>query len=192
MNDTFLESELFWCHMISRSHQWMVPAAEHHVWNHIIIALGVGACTRLLNTYAWLHALWSPRQYIKSIINIWTNLSTSPLHNYWRLQSRLLTYQSWTYTDSWIMTHIITVRLRGMNHSLAHWDKIYTCATGQSLLLLFLQTTPPPQKKERKITKKISSIEVEKAKELKGNKHIPPKSQRWKNVFLVCLCLMHL
>lgn len=77
------------------------------------------------------------------------------------------------------MTHIISARLKGMNRSLVHWDKnIYTCVTGQSLLFcgMFFFFIQIPKKREEQ--KMFSSIEVEKAKELKGNKHIPPKSQR--------------
>lgn len=42
-------------------------------------------------------------------------------------------------------------------------------------VLFFLQYNSP--KKEKEQQKMFSSIEVEKTKELKGNKHIPPKSQ---------------
>lgn len=42
-------------------------------------------------------------------------------------------------------------------------------------VFFFFNTILP--KKEKEQQKMFSSIEVEKAKELKGNKHIPPKSQ---------------
>lgn len=41
--------------------------------------------------------------------------------------------------------------------------------------LFFFQYNSP--KKEKEQQKMFSSVEVEKTKELKGNKHIPPKSQ---------------
>ncbi len=60
------------------------------------------------------------------------------------------------------MTHFITVRLRGMNHSLAHWYKnIYMCDWAESFVLeplcrvlLFFSKHPPSQKK-RKRTKNV-------------------------------------
>lgn len=81
------------------------------------------------------------------------------------------------------MTHIISARLRGMNHRLVHWDKKYIYVQLRSLLFwshcvvvcCFSPYNSPQKEKEQQ--KMFSSIEVEKAKELKGNKHIPPKSQ---------------
>ncbi len=66
------------------------------------------------------------------------------------------------------MTHFITVRLRGMNHSLAHWYKnIYMCDWAESFVLeplcrvlLFFSKHPPPKKREKE-QKMFSSIEVE-------------------------------
>lgn len=70
------------------------------------------------------------------------------------------------------MTHIITARLRGMNRSLAHWDKnIYMCDWAESFVLwyVFFFFIQIPKKREEQ--KMFSSIEVEKAKQLKENKN---------------------